>query len=146
MRYGLVNPLLITPATLSDSDFVYSLRNRNEDQYCYFSGSNFTMLEHQKFWQVNYLFYWIATLDTLRLGFYGIVDGDFRFAVCPGHRGLGIGSKLIQHAITTSNLNTVRVAKNNLASIKCFLVNGFNLSAEEKIGPFSRDCLVFKRF
>ena len=137
--------LFIRQAGLRDSEFIHNLRTRSEDKKSYFSGTAISLRDHEDFWEKNYQSYWIAIKKAQRVGFYGIVKGDFRFAVIPTMRGKGIGSEMIAHAIKMSGIESVKVAKTNTASLKCFLANGFFIKTNESLLD-DCDYILLKRF
>lgn len=132
-------------ANFKDWEFVYMLRTLAEDSEYYFSGNDINVQEHLIFWRHNYKEYWIAEAQETAVAFYGLVNGDFRFAVLPCYRGHGIGSILIKHAIERHNLSQVVVDKNNAASISCFLKNNFYIAKEEIDREYADTAIVLRR-
>ena len=125
MRDEAINQVRYRAATVKDSKFVYRLRFDPDDLDNYFTSVIPPLVSHRKFWLDNYQSYCIAECNGLRVGYYGLVNEDFRYAVVPSARGKGIGKNLVTHAILTEDIRIAKVAINNLASIKCFLSCGF---------------------
>lgn len=138
-----LNNMVIRPASLEDSDFVFLLRTRTEDAKYYFTGSKIQKDTHEWFWLKNLKSYYIIEVDGLRVGFFGIVNSDFRFAVMPEYRGKGLGKLIVSYAYTNLGVRQVRVSADNQASIKCFSSNGFTV-VRESSGACSGRYLVLE--
>ena len=116
------------PAEQRDARFVYDLRFRHQDSSCYFSNIFVSFEEHALFWEDNFKSYWIAEELSIRIGFYGIINEDFRYSVIPEYRGRGIGTYIVADAIKRLELRQVRVIAENISSIKVFRKNSFIVS------------------
>tara|TARA_Y100001933_G_C18604463_1_gene399435 strand:+ start:120 stop:536 length:417 start_codon:yes stop_codon:yes gene_type:complete len=119
--------LIFRKAGLNDARFVYDLRFLLCDQNSYFTVKDIDFKRHCVFWEKHYKTYTIALQDDKKVGFYGFVDNDFRYAVIPEARGRGIGLELISHAIKIDKLCEAKVLKSNLPSLKCFNKAGFRI-------------------
>ena len=114
-------------AEFNDAKFVYDLRFLSDDKDSYFSVENIDFDSHIKFWERHYETYTIAVINNKRVGFYGFVKDDFRYAVAPERRGEGIGYQIIKSAMTSYNLKEAKVIKSNKPSLKCFDKAGFRI-------------------
>ena len=117
-------------AKYDDAKFIYDLRFRVEDKNSYLTGGDIDFNTHCLFWSKYSPYYTIALCSGKEVGFYGFVEGDFRYAVVPEKRGKGIGIQLIRNAIDRHNLRQARVVNSNYASIKCFQKAGFKVTYE----------------
>jgi GNAT superfamily N-acetyltransferase len=139
MSVIIIDDLSILPASEEDSEFVYHLRFVEEDKYFYFYQDKISSENHNRFWRNHWKDYYIGRLEGRRIGFYGIVEGDFRISIIPEMRGLGIGSLLIKDAVNRLCFTSVRVLKNNKASLSAFHKNGFFIVGENVMN----DCEYF---
>ena len=131
--------LSILPALEKDGQFVYHLRFIEEDK-CYYFHKDLTPLDvHNDFWRKHWKDYYIAYIGYKKIGFFGIVEGDFRISIIPEMRGYGVGSLMIQDAVNRLGFTTVRVLKNNKASLSAFRKNGFFIVGEDVMN----DCEYF---
>jgi len=140
MHNERLGDFIIRPAKLSDSEFVYNLRTRNEDSQFYLTGNKISKKVHVIFWQKHFSWYYILELDSVRVAFLGMVDSDFRFAVVPEQRGKGLGKLMVSYATKHLGVTQVKVSAYNYASLRCFCENGFTVvnqhSSEDSDGYF----------
>ena len=128
MRAKFIMYLTFRDAKYDDARFVYDLRFRADDKDSYLTGKDIDFDSHCLFWSKYYTYYRIALSNERKIGFYGFVKSDFRYAVVPERRGEGIGMQMIKDAISKHNLREAKVIKSNLASLRCFEKAGFNIS------------------
>lgn len=70
----------------------------------------------------------IAELDGLPVGFSGILDGNLEMLFIDGERrGLGIGSRLLHHAIKEHGVRIVDVNEQNLQAVEFYKHRGFHM-------------------
>jgi len=144
MRNEAMNQICYRAATINDCEFVYRLRFYPDDLDNYFTSVISPLVAHRSFWVDNYSSYCVAECNGLRVGYYGVVNDDFRYAVVPSARGKGIGKGLIMHAILKYDIRIAKVAVNNFASIKCFLSSGFVKTSTGKT-DLGKEYIVLER-
>ena len=104
--------------------FVLELRNKVKDMF--FNTNTVTEEEHKLFMSKNYASYFVcveSVLGGMPVGFIGIVDGDFRFAVEPDYQGRGVGEFMLKNFPIP--VNTVKIKVENVKTRRFFEKRGF---------------------
>jgi RimJ/RimL family protein N-acetyltransferase len=118
-------------ARIKDGFFVYQLRNNANDQK-YYGESGIEPLGHLRFWLKYWKDHTIYSLGEKKIGYSGIVKEDFRYAIIPQYRGQGYGKEIVRASLDRLTGKTVRVKRNNHASIRIFNSHGFTVTEEEE--------------
>ena len=120
----------LNDAKKGDCNFVYKLRTLKEDKENYRSRDEISIEQHKIFWEINYKKYKMIKFKNEVIGYCGLVNGDYRFAVIPDYRGMGIGKKAVELCRDMIGDNKIFVMRENIASIKCFTHNGYEVVGE----------------
>ena len=117
-------------AGLNDCQFVYELRTLKDDKYKYEKTVS-TYKKHKSFWRKYYESYRIISYENAVIGYFGLVEEDFRIAIVENYRGRGIGSKVIEDNKKLLKNKIIKIASHNKQSIRIFEKNGFYKTREE---------------
>jgi hypothetical protein len=109
--------------------FIYKLRNNKKDQR-YYGSKKINPMEHIRFWLRYWKDHTIYSLGGIRIGYSGIVEGDFRYAVMPQYRGKGYGNEIVHNSLNRLTGKTIKVKRDNYASIRIFITQGFSIKKE----------------
>lgn len=70
----------------------------------------------------------VAELDGREVGFSGVLNGNLEMLfVDAGRRGVGIGTKLLTHAIEEHEVRTVDVNEQNAQAVEFYMRRGFQV-------------------
>ena len=118
-------------ATLADCRFVYELRTLKDDITKY-EMTVATYNAHKNFWKKYFDSYKIISFENTVIGYFGMVEEDFRIAIIQSYRGMGIGSKVIEDNKSLLRDKLIKIAYHNKQSIRVFEKNGFCKTGEEQ--------------
>lgn len=81
----------------------------------------------------------IAELDGRQVGFSGVLDGNLEMLfIDAGQRGIGIGTKLLSHAIKEHGVRSVDVNEQNAQAVKFYIRRGFHVAGRSETDDAGR--------
>lgn len=124
---------------MKDVFFVYNIRNLACDRELYLSTHRISFIQHLSFWIRHWHEYKICWLGNTKIGYCGIVNDDFRFAVDLRYRGKGFGKEIIKQNIDSLSGKLIRVKIGNHPSAKSFTANGFTIVGQDETCLYLRN-------